>query len=582
MRLQKFSYSLVLFTSFILIPWFFIANPISSSDFHKENNVLEGIVLGEDQSGLDGMRIQVVASPSDVSVSATSPARSDLIYATYSRTMENQTGYFSLQLPAFRTAVLSISGRGCRRYETILTSENGHPPEKISYSIKKGLDSLPRFSLDEAQLFVTAPNQVAIERSIENKYFAQLEYFIKNQIPEEKHRKWAYRFAGHLLFIRGLESQAEHFFALGQSQIYGNLMGDQAIEKGDYISALSYYRNSECTPQKAYNLTKAADFFEKTGDSAKALESLETAVRSYEIMFNSLRYIYQEDFLKEMIITRDKLLNLSDRMGETNPSLRSLLHMAAHYCRQLELRSIHYFCKEAKSDQFAWRPSLYESETENYPFFVQNLEKVVPLYPNSIFTYTDLQIIHLEDGTYHEERKVIRQRIKDRKEKMEINSYSINMAVYGPNTLIGDVAQQQYSYLVVDEERLFNQDTIVLETIPRKVNIKNFNTGRLWVNKKDGSILKIEWKNMMMPNRQQLRLRGLILDLEPRIRYISEYGFEKNGFWYPSRNSLAETYIDDQGQEIWSRVVMETLYKNYRFFGVASKYSVEKINLTPQ
>jgi hypothetical protein len=97
--------------------------------------------------------------------------------------------------------------------------------------------------------------------------------------------------------------------------------------------------------------------------------------------------------------------------------------------------------------------------------------------------------------------------------------------------------------------------------------------GKIWVNKRNGSVLRIEWHNRELRNREQLRAMGLILQREPELKFVSEFGVTRRGFRFPSRCFMKESYSRGT-QKDFIRLTVEIDYKNYNFFMVSSEVDV--------
>jgi hypothetical protein len=55
--------------------------------------------------------------------------------------------------------------------------------------------------------------------------------------------------------------------------------------------------------------------------------------------------------------------------------------------------------------------------------------------------------------------------------------------------------------------------------------------------------------------------------MEPQITSFSEYGFEKNGLRFPSRDQTEEAYLKKDGKK-YIRAETAIIYKDYKFFTV--------------
>jgi hypothetical protein len=133
-------------------------------------------------------------------------------------------------------------------------------------------------------------------------------------------------------------------------------------------------------------------------------------------------------------------------------------------------------------------------------------------------------------------------------------------------------------YRLIGEEILYGEEAIVIEAVPKNSYEHRFLygadpsylSGKIWVKKKDFSILKIIWNPLVIREIQNIEENAKRYKAEPRIAIISEYQFEKNGVRFPSRLSVEEAYIDKRGQK-FVRSETEIVYKDYKYFIVQTE-----------
>ncbi len=597
----------------------------------REQQALRGLVVDSKGNGLGGMRVTLVSLSDDVPIAMagdTAAAKSvsdknngqDILHQVHVLALpyhvaytqfgksdrDKQLGTFEFKLPPFRSVGLRVSGRGCLPYETMIEKES-LISEPLVIRVPVGLNSIPEFSLEQAQLYLRPEDQEKIERYLLKGDIDAAHHFIRRQIKTRHSQNWGFRFAGHILLALGQAERAKTSFELGDSLMYGNIMGDRAFLAGDLDAALNYYRESEDGISKADHLYKMGELFEwREKNRQKALECFQQAYRIY-----SRRSGYQlldkpAWLIQQRVNWQKKLAGLGEGIPQRDEKLVRLLRKAAHYSRELSLRAGHYFCIETKRDRVFLSERIYQKELEAYPLVYDEWAENIDPRPFALITQTDLQVVALDDGSQKEERKLLRTidpsahsglmphlYVREKNTRgaytnlfpsskyrampfnVPIRGYEFSMEAFAPSTIIGEEAQDRYHYRVLGEERLFDQDAVLLEVVPREVSAYVFSMARIWINKDKGSVLKIEWMNPPVPTRIEMTRRGRIVDLEPRVKNITEFGYEKNGFWYPSRNLLLEYYVDSREQVRWVHVETDAVYEDYQFFGVASKYSVE-------
>ena len=217
---------------------------------------------------------------------------------------------------------------------------------------------------------------------------------------------------------------------------------------------------------------------------------------------------------------------------------------------------------------------LYKAETNPALFFARFRPiGIKGRYAEDYYKY-DLQFIKQDNGLLKESRKILLEELDNNQFGAPVRSYSIKKPLHGPHTLVGFGWQKMFDYRILGREKIFNEDTLIIEAIPQRLSMLNNMSGKLWISRTDGSILKIEWYFHRVQNRKQLRIKGLILDMEPQLEFISEYNFKRKGIRYPSRFLIRETYIKD-GNRVFVKLTAESKYEKYRFFNIDSIYEIE-------
>jgi hypothetical protein len=144
--------------------------------------------------------------------------------------------------------------------------------------------------------------------------------------------------------------------------------------------------------------------------------------------------------------------------------------------------------------------------------------------------------------------------------------------------LFGEFGNTLNDYRLIGDEILYGEEAIVIEAVPKNAYEHRFLIGtdpsyllgKIWVNKKDSSILRIIWNPIVIRNFQNIEEIAKRYKTEPRITIISEYQFEKNGIRFPSRLSVEEAYISNAGLK-FVRSKTEIVYKDYKFFIVQTE-----------
>ena len=112
-------------------------------------------------------------------------------------------------------------------------------------------------------------------------------------------------------------------------------------------------------------------------------------------------------------------------------------------------------------------------------------------------------------------------------------------------------------------------------TEPKKNNNTNRLYGKVWVKRKDYSILKIEFEPESLGNYQTILAIAKKINAKPRLILESEYDYEKNGIRFPSSYLVRESYISRRGGRRFNRSETKVTYKDYKFFTVATDVEIK-------
>lgn len=252
-------------------------------------------------------------------------------------------------------------------------------------------------------------------------------------------------------------------------------------------------------------------------------------------------------------------------LGETSYNqhkLQEILKKSANYCHKVENSALFFVCQENIKE------IIYQLRSE-YDQFVRRFgAKYNPLGEINTFVY-DYQLI--KKGTQiKESRRLIEENGEKKDEKnapLKTKRFYSLKSVFGPVGLLGPEHQGFYDYKFIKEEKVLGRKAYVLEALPKKKSEESPNYGKLWVDKEDFSILKIEMEQESLAGFEDLKKEAETLRMVPTFSTIHYYGIEKNGIRFPSKTSFQEEY-KVLGGGSFRRSKTEVDYSRYRFFTV--------------
>jgi hypothetical protein len=284
--------------------------------------------------------------------------------------------------------------------------------------------------------------------------------------------------------------------------------------------------------------------------------------------------------------------------------LEEILSKAKEYCRRLENAALDFVCieeateiinhsKDIDTDRLRVDPEeIVKSrsmipipwgavEKNSYIYDYQFVGKgsqsrsaiSVPWKPFEKNSYIyDYQLVR--KGSQKIERRIL---VKKNGKKMHIenappmtSAFRVTNVLFGPVSLLGPARQSRYEFRIIGEEKVEGQNSYILETSPRFVEDQHHCFGRIWVKEDDSSILKIEWDQRSLGGYNLVEDIAKKYNAEPRVTSITEYGLEKNGIRFPSRDTSEEAYIMQNGKK-FVRSTTTILYKDYKFFTVETE-----------
>jgi len=180
--------------------------------------------------------------------------------------------------------------------------------------------------------------------------------------------------------------------------------------------------------------------------------------------------------------------------------------------------------------------------------------------------------------------KTLEKRILIRKNGKEINQeethfsikgFSAKYLVYGPVGFLSKYWQNHFNYQLIGQDETARGVTLILSAIPKYPRKINNYKGTIWIKVNDFSITKIKWDPL---DEKDKKLSSPLGNLEKEINWFTEYGVEKNGVKFPSKQIIEEYFvpliIEEYPMKITRKGGKQLKYKasyhytNYKFFTV--------------
>jgi len=248
--------------------------------------------------------------------------------------------------------------------------------------------------------------------------------------------------------------------------------------------------------------------------------------------------------------------------------LPALLNKSLRYCRRLEKAALDFVCLEEISEKIDYSR---EREDEIYVPLSTGIRtqiKIAKRKQENIYLY-DFQFTR--KGEFKKENRNLLEKngrkAKEKEAPLETSVFQVRNVLFGPLGLLSENMQGYHDYRLVGEENSGGAKVAVVDATPKATLTGTHAWGRLWIREDDGSVLKIEWNPESLPDIANLEARARKYRSELAVSLVTEYGIEKNGLRFPSRDVSEEAYLGP-GAEKFVRSRTAVIYRDYRFFTV--------------
>ena len=128
---------------------------------------------------------------------------------------------------------------------------------------------------------------------------------------------------------------------------------------------------------------------------------------------------------------------------------------------------------------------------------------------------------------------------------------------------------QVYDYQMIKKGDRKEEKCILIEDNGRKKHEENNSFGRIWIDLEDFSVLKIQWDPRSIEAFRPEVVTS-VGELEREVDWSVEYGIEKNGVKFPSRQAIEERLISQTGKK-HPKSAVTVVFDNYKFFTVETE-----------
>jgi hypothetical protein len=245
------------------------------------------------------------------------------------------------------------------------------------------------------------------------------------------------------------------------------------------------------------------------------------------------------------------------RDEDANPT-NEILGRAATYCEKIASAALFFVCEERIREDIFMPPRRSRSA-----FF-----RIADRNETNNYVY-DYQLI-TKQGRVEENRTLVEENGEKKQEKnapLKTKRFYSLKSVYAPADFVGREAQALYSFKFLGEEKVLGRRAYLLKSLPLKDKEKNRSYGKIWVDREDFSVLKIERDQESIEGYEDLKEKVAKQKMWPILSASHEFGVEKNGIRFPGRTDYSESYAGEWIPK-FKRSIAVIEYVHYKFFTV--------------
>jgi hypothetical protein len=229
-------------------------------------------------------------------------------------------------------------------------------------------------------------------------------------------------------------------------------------------------------------------------------------------------------------------------------TLAAILKKSAAYCQRLEGAALDFVCQEeVKELSTRFTPSV------------------------DLYLY-DYQFVRKGKETKEQRRllSVNGEKADEKEAVLKTAMFQYESVLFGPVGLLSEFWQARHEYRLAGREMSGRTAVAVIDALPGPLAYEPHCYGRIWVREDDGSVLKIVWDPKSVGNFKAMEEWAKEQGAEAVITAYSEYGLEKNGLRFPSRNYAEAAYLLPDKRRFVSGMI-SVAYKKYKFFTVETE-----------
>ena len=280
-----------------------------------------------------------------------------------------------------------------------------------------------------------------------------------------------------------------------------------------------------------------------------------------------IRYsiINQKD-KNRVVSSKEKTIEEIEKERSYKVLLNQILDQSAKYFKRLDSEALNYVCEESVVEQRFIYPSAKQFPDVDMRFEAKLAQENRYLY--------DYQLIRENDKI--KERRILLEENGKKKNvldaELKTQAFNYKRLIYGAR-ILNEYWQAFHEYSILEGETKDSKDFIVIDIRPKPPIEPESFWGKVWVQRKDYSILKIERNQKSIKDFEKVEGMALKYAGEPLVKVVCEYNIEKYGVRFPSHLTIEEAYLDINNRKFVT-AILNVIYNKYKFFTVETEHKI--------
>jgi len=148
-----------------------------------------------------------------------------------------------------------------------------------------------------------------------------------------------------------------------------------------------------------------------------------------------------------------------------------------------------------------------------------------------------------------------------------------------PIRILGIEHRSKFSFRLANDEKINGNLAYVIEACLRPGQTGYIKRGKIWVDKSDFRIVKVEVETDFVEGFEQILAECSQYYLKPHFKSTHHYEVDKNGFLFPSRSEIRVEYSGLLLRKKDLKSEFKITYRNYQFFTVEWSHETIKKKL---